>query len=81
MCRFQDILDIEDGERGIAIMRGRIQLDTKTAYIFLGSVSNRMTDIFMHPNSPFYRGAAPPCQGTALFFMSIRREELGRSRA
>ena len=56
---FQDILDIEDGERIIAIMRGRIQLDTKTAYIFLGSVRNRMTDIFMHPNSPFYRGAAP----------------------
>lgn len=56
---FQDILDIEDGERIIAIMRGRIQLDAKTAYIFLGSVRNRMTDIFMHPNSPFYRGAAP----------------------
>ena len=56
---FQDILDIEDGERVIAIMRGRIQLDTKTSYIFLGSVRNKMTDIFMHPNSPFYRGAAP----------------------
>ena len=56
---FQDVLDIEDGERIIAIMRGRIQLDTKTAYIFLGSVRNKMTDIFMHPNSPFYRGAAP----------------------
>ena len=56
---FQDILDIEDGERVIAILRGRIQLDTKTAYIFLGSVRNKMTDIFMHPNSPFYRGAAP----------------------
>lgn len=56
---FQDILDIEDGERIIAIMRGRIQLDTKTSYIFLGSVRNKMTDIFMHPKSPFYRGAAP----------------------
>ena len=56
---FQDILDIEDGERIIAIMRGRIQLDTKTSYIFLGSVRNKMTDIFMHPNSPFYRGSAP----------------------
>lgn len=56
---FQDVLDIEDGERVIAIMRGRIQLDTKTSYIFLGSVRNKMTDIFMHPNSPFYRGAAP----------------------
>ena len=56
---FQDILDIDDGERIIAIMRGRIQLDTKTSYIFLGSVRNKMTDIFMHPKSPFFRGAAP----------------------
>ena len=56
---FQDVLDIEDGERIIAIMRGRIQLDSRTAYVFLGSVRNKMTDIFMHPNSPFYRGAAP----------------------
>ena len=56
---FQDILDVEDGERLIAIMRGRIQLDSNTAYVFLGSVRNRMTDIFFHPKSPFYRGAAP----------------------
>lgn len=56
---FQDILDIEDGERILAILRSRIQLDSKTAYIFLGSVRNRMTDIFLHPSSPFYRGAAP----------------------
>lgn len=56
---FQDILDIEDGERLIAIMRGRIQLDSNTSYVFLGSVRNRMTDMFFHPKSPFYRGAAP----------------------
>ena len=56
---FQDILDIDDGERVLAILRGRIQLDSRTCYVFLGSVRNRMTDIFMHPDSPFYRGAAP----------------------
>ena len=55
---FQDILDMEDGERVIAILRGRIQLDSDTPYVFLGSVRNRMTDIFWHPDSPFYHSAA-----------------------
>lgn len=61
---FQDILDVNDGERILAIMRGRIQLDSNTAYVFLGSVRNRMADIFFHPKSPFYRGAASlPVEG------------------
>ena len=55
---FQDILDIDDGKRILAVMRARIQLDSNTAYIFLGSVRNRMTDIFWHPDSPFYHSAA-----------------------
>ena len=55
---FQDILDLEDGERILAIMRARIQLDSRTPYIFLGSVRNRMTNIFWHPSSPFYHSAA-----------------------
>ena len=55
---FQDILDLEDGERTLAVMRSRIQLDSRTPYIFLGSVRNRMTDIFWHPSSPFYHSAA-----------------------
>ena len=55
---FQDILDMPDGERILAILRGRIQLDANTAYIFLGSIRNRMTDIFWSPDSPFYHSAA-----------------------
>ena len=55
---FQDILDMPDGERILAILRSRIQLDANTAYIFLGSVRNRMTDIFWSPDSPFYHSAA-----------------------
>ena len=55
---FQDILDLEDGERILAIMRARIQLDSNTPYIFLGSVRNRMTNMFWHPSSPFYHSAA-----------------------
>lgn len=55
---FQDILDLDDGPRILALMRGRIQLDSNTAYVFLGSIRNRMTDIFWDPSSPFYHSAA-----------------------
>lgn len=55
---FQDILDMEDGERVLAVLRSRIQLDSRTPYVFLGSVRNRMADIFWHPDSPFYHSAA-----------------------
>ena len=55
---FQDVLDMEDGPRVLAVLRSRIQLDSRTPYAFLGSVRNRMTDIFWHPDSPFYHSAA-----------------------
>jgi hypothetical protein len=55
---FQDILDLEDGPRTLAVLRGRIQLDSRTSYVFLGSVRNRMTDIFWNSRSPFFHSAA-----------------------
>ena len=55
---FQDILGMADGTRTLAVMRGKIQLDSSTPYIFLGSVRNKMTDIFWNPESPFYHSAA-----------------------
>ena len=55
---FQDILGIEDGRRTLAVMRGKIQLDSATPYVFLGSVRNKMTDVFWDPDSPFYHSAA-----------------------
>ena len=55
---FQDILGIADGARTLAVMRSRIQLDPSTPYIFLGSVRNKMTDIFWNPDSPFYHSAS-----------------------
>lgn len=58
MDEFQDILDMEDGSRILAVLRSRIQLDSNTAYVFLGSIRNRMTDIFWNPDSPFYHAAA-----------------------
>ena len=55
---FQDVMDIDDGENALAILRSRIQLDTNTPYIFLGSVRHRMLDIFLNSRSPFYHGAS-----------------------
>ena len=55
---FQDILGMQDGKRALAVMRGKIQLDSSTPYVFLGSVRNKMTDIFWDPESPFYHSAA-----------------------
>lgn len=54
---FQDILDIDDGLRMLAVMRSRIQLDPRTPYVFLGSVQNRMSDIFWKHSSPFFHSA------------------------
>ena len=56
---FQDVLELADSDVLLARLRAKIQFQNKIPHIFLGSVRNKMTDIFMHPNSPFYRGAAP----------------------
>ena len=55
---FQDVMNVDDGENAIAVMRSRIQLDTHTPYIFLGSARHKMLDIFLDSRSPFYHGAA-----------------------
>lgn len=55
---FQDILDLDDGEQVLALMRSRIQFMSRTSFVFLGSARNSMLDIFMSPKSPFYKSAA-----------------------
>ena len=55
---FQDILDVNDGEQMLSLMRGRIQFISHTSFVFLGSARNTMMDIFMSPKSPFYKSAA-----------------------
>ena len=55
---FQDIQDLDCGNQILAVMRSRIQFDSRTSHVFLGSVRNRMSDIFWSPSSPFYHSAA-----------------------
>ncbi len=54
---FQDVLDIEGADALVAQMRGRIQFLLDTCFLFLGSVRNRMYDLFASPKSPFFKSA------------------------
>ena len=54
---FQDILDLNDGERILALLRSKVQFLSGNSFVFLGSARNRMLDIFLSPKSPFYKSA------------------------
>ena len=54
---FQDVLSVKGGERVLAMMRAKIQFLSETPFVFLGSARTRMLDIFMSPDSPFYKSA------------------------
>ena len=54
---FQDILDLPDADAVLATLRAKIQFLPDTPFIFLGSVRNRMRDIFDSPRSPFFKSA------------------------
>ncbi len=54
---FQDVLDVEGADALVAQMRGRIQFLTDACFLFLGSVRNRMYDLFASPESPFFKSA------------------------
>ena len=54
---FQDILDIPDSNRVLSELRSKIQFLSNTSFVFLGSVRNRMSEIFAHPRSPFFKSA------------------------
>lgn len=54
---FQDVLDAADADALVAQMRGRIQFLTDVCFLFLGSVRNRMYDLFASPSGPFFKSA------------------------
>ena len=54
---FQDVLDLPDSKQVLAEMRARVQFMSETPFVFLGSVRNRMHEIFSHPSSPFFKSA------------------------
>ena len=54
---FQDVLEMADSDVLLARLRAKIQFQNKTPHVFLGSVRNRMHEIFDSPKSPFYKSA------------------------
>ena len=54
---FQDVLDIPEADAVLASLRSKIQFLPDTPFVFLGSVRNRMRDIFDSPRSPFFKSA------------------------
>ena len=82
---FQDVLDLPDADRVLAEMRSKIQFMSDTAFVFLGSVRNQMSEIFAHPRSPFFKSALEVGIGemTDASFAQflIRRFEKGRRKA
>ena len=54
---FQDILNLADAAKTLAILRGKIQFHTEIPYIFAGSVRNAMNGIFTDPESPLFKSA------------------------
>jgi hypothetical protein len=56
---FQGVLNCEDSDRLIALLRSHIQHQPDIPYIFAGSTRHQMYDIFMGYSSPFFKSALP----------------------
>lgn len=54
---FQDIIHVKEYNEILAIMRSKIQFHAGIPYIFMGSIRNKMFDIFHNPESPFFKSA------------------------
>ncbi len=54
---FQDILKLKDADETLSIMRSKIQFQSDIPYVFVGSIRNKMDEIFINPESPFFKSA------------------------
>jgi len=54
---FQDLFNVEDSRRVLAVLRSKIQHQSSVAYVFAGSIRTGMDEIFTDPNSPFFKSA------------------------
>jgi len=79
---FQDMLNLEDADTVMATLRGKIQFQSDVPYFFLGSIRNKMSDIFTNSRSPFFKSAIlfdiPPITDAEFTAFLTQRFEAGR---
>lgn len=56
---FQDITNIPDANKVLAVMRGKIQFLRNVPFVFCGSIRGKMHAIFTDHDSPFFKSALP----------------------
>jgi AAA+ ATPase superfamily predicted ATPase len=56
---FQDILNLPEPKKVLAVMRGRIQFLHSIPFVFCGSIRGKMNTIFTDHDSPFFKSALP----------------------
>lgn len=56
---FQDVLNLKDVRHTLALLRSKVQFQSDIAYIFAGSIRNKMDSIFADPDSAFFKAAIP----------------------
>jgi AAA+ ATPase superfamily predicted ATPase len=56
---FQDILNLPDARKVLAVMRGKIQFLHAVPFVFCGSIRGKMNAIFTDHDSPFFKSALP----------------------
>jgi len=56
---FQDVVNINDDGEAIALLRSKIQFHSNIPYVFVGSIRHKMDEIFISPNSAFFKSAIP----------------------
>jgi uncharacterized protein len=59
MDEFQDILNLPDARKALAVMRGKIQFLRSVPFVFCGSIRGKMNAIFTDHDSPFFKSALP----------------------
>lgn len=54
---FQAILGIKNSSEVVARMRSKIQFQSDIPYVFAGSIRNKMDELFISPDTPFFKSA------------------------
>jgi len=81
---FQDVLKLKDVRQTLALLRSKVQFQSDIAYVFAGSIRNKMDSIFNDPDSAFFKAAIPvqvgPLEDEIFQRFIIDKFEIGKRR-